>query len=185
MLIWLINSNTKQNLMDNIRHNRNLYFFHGIVLLFLGIVSLFVPLLAAEILNVLIGCLLVLAGLFQILINYSAAKHWTFYFTGIISLLVGILLIVHPQVGILAITTVISIFLFIQGCVQIFYVGIYAPFRGWKWMLASGVINIALTLFIYFYWPTSAAWFLGIAIGINLIAFGIALLMLTNYLGKD
>lgn len=185
MLIWLSNSTTKKNLMDNIRNNKNLYFFHGIVLLFLGLTSLFAPLLAAELLNVLLGGLLVLAGLFQILVNYSASKHWTFYFTGTVSLIVGALLIAHPQVGILAITTIISIFLFIQGCMQIFYAGIYSPFKGWKWMLASGVLNIALTVFIYLDWPLSAAWFLGIAIGINLIAFGIAILMLTNYLSKD
>ncbi|HSX19837.1 MAG TPA: DUF308 domain-containing protein [Gammaproteobacteria bacterium] len=176
-----MNSDAKKQLTDNIKQNKNLYIFNGIMLLVLGIIALLAPLVAAEFLDILIGCLLFVTGLFQGVVSYAAKRHWTYYITAVISVIAGGLLILQPMAGMLALATIVAIFLLLQGCMQIFYAGIYAPFTGWIWMLLSGLVSIGLTAFIYVGWPITAIWFLGILVAINLISFGISMLVLATF----
>jgi uncharacterized membrane protein HdeD (DUF308 family) len=44
-------------------------------------------------------------------------------------------------------------------------------------MLLSGVSDLALAAFIILGWPTTAAWALGLLVGINLITSGWAIVM--------
>lgn len=184
MFIFVVNEKTKKQLTENIKQNKNLYIFNAIMFMVLGVVALFAPLIAAEFLDLLIGCLLFITGLFQAVVSFAAKRHWTYYVTAIISIVAGCLLILQPAAGILALAAIIAIFLLLQGCMQIFYAGVYAPFKGWGWMLLSGFISICLCALIYVGWPTTAIWFLGIMVGINLISVGLSMLMLSLYLGK-
>lgn len=184
MMIWMINDATKKQLTDNIKQNKSLYVFNGVMFIVLGVVALCAPLIAAEFLDLLIGCLLLITGLFQGVVSYAAKRHWTYYVTAIISIIAGALLILQPAAGILALATVVAVILLIQGMMQIFYAGVYAPFSGWGWMLLSGVISIALTALIYVGWPTTAVWFLGILVGINLISLGVSMMMLSIFLTR-
>lgn len=176
-----INTLTKRNLADNIRQNKNLYVFNAVMFIILGTIAIITPLFAAEFLDLLIGCLLFVTGLFQAVVTYAAKRHWTYYLSAAIYLVAGALMIFSPQAGILALAAIIAVFLFCQGCMQIFYAGVYAPARGWIWMLLSGLISLALTALIYIGWPITAVWILGLLIGINLISFGISMLMLAMY----
>jgi uncharacterized membrane protein HdeD (DUF308 family) len=185
MIIWTISNKTKKMLTDNIQQNKNLYIFNAVMFIILGTVALMTPLIAAEFLDILIGCLLFVTGLFQGVVSYAAKRHWTYYLSTFIYIAAGVLMIFQPQAGILALAAIIAIFLLLQGIMQIFYAGVYAPFKGWGWMLASGVISIALTTLIYIGWPITAVWFLGILVGINLIFFGLSTLMIAAYAGKS
>lgn len=184
MIIWAISDDMKKQLTENIKQNKNLYVINGIMFMILGVVALTAPLIAAEFLDILIGCLLFITGSFQGVVSFAARRHWTFYFSAFISIVAGLLLILQPAAGILALAAIIAVFLLLQGCMQIFYSGVYAPFKGWSWMLLSGLISIALAALIYIGWPMSAIWFLGIMVGINLISFGLSMLMLSIYVNK-
>jgi len=50
--------------------------------------------------------------------------------------------------------------------------------------LLSGIISIVLSAFIYSGWPSTGLWFLGIVVAINLISFGLSIIMLTSYISK-
>lgn len=182
MIIWIVNDAIKKQLQANIQQHKHLYFFNGLIFMALGIIAIMSPLIAAEFLDILIGCVLFITGVFQASVSYASGRHWTYYLTAIIYVVAGALLVIQPQAGILALATIIAIFLLLQGCVQIFYASVYAPFKGWGWMLVGGLISIALTALIYTGWPVTAIWFLGIVVGINLFAFGLSLLMLTIHL---
>jgi len=46
----------------------------------------------------------------------------------------------------------------------------------WAWMLASGVVDIALASIIIFNLPGTSAWTMGLLVGINMILGGFALI---------
>lgn len=180
MLIF--NDSTRTRLADNIKANRNMYIFNGVLFMGLGIIALIAPLAAAEFLFMLIGCLLVIAGVLQASFNFATKRHWSFYITAAIAIIAGILLVVRPEAGIYFFGMIIAVFLLLQGFMQLFYAGVYAPYRGWGWMLASGLLSIALAIFIFVGWPLSASWLFGVLIAINLMLFGFSLLTIAMYL---
>ena len=49
------------------------------------------------------------------------------------------------------------------------------PFPNWGWVLASGVIGILLSVFLWASLPVTAIWLLGVLLGIHLICEGAAL----------
>jgi len=54
----------------------------------------------------------------------------------------------------------------------------------WGWMLVSGIIDLALALMIFAGLPSTAAWALGLLVGINMIFGGTALIAMSLYARK-
>lgn len=179
--IWIYNSNIKQQLAENIAQNKLTYRINGFIFLILGMLSLLVPMVAAEALDYIIGALLLFTALAQFLISYITKRHWSYYISSFVYLIAGLLLIIRPNEGVMALAAIVGIFLLLQGCVQIFTASLYAPFLGWQWVLFSGLVSIALAGIIYSGWPATGMWILGIMLGINFIVFGLSMIMLTRY----
>lgn len=178
------NAPFKSKLRQNIETHKNLYVLNGIVFIVLGLFCFAMPLAAAEFLGILIGLILVITGSFQLYLNFATTRHWSYYISAFIFLAAGALMILQPNVGAVALGAIVTTFLLLQGCMQLFYAGLYAPFYGWVWMLASGVLSILLAALVFSGWPSAAGWFLGILIGINLISFGASMLLLANFINK-
>ena len=92
------------------------------------------------------------------------------------------LLLWHPIQGVATLTLVLVAFFVAEGVFQT--VGAFAA-RGifpdsWGWMLISGVIDLVLAGLIIAGWPGSAAWALGIVVGMNLISSGVAITMVAT-----
>lgn len=179
--IWIANSSIKQQLADNISQNKTTYRVNGFIFLILGILSLLAPMVAAEVLDYLIGALLILTALIQFTLSYITKRHWSYYIGSTIYLIAGALLILRPNEGVMALAAVVGVFLLLQGCVQIFTASLYSPFSGWQWVLFSGLVSLALAGIIYSGWPATGIWLLGIMLGVNFIVFGLSMIMLTRY----
>jgi uncharacterized membrane protein HdeD (DUF308 family) len=177
---WLQNTDVKNQLATNIKLHKNMYVLNGIMFIVLGTMACAAPLFAAEVLNMMIGLLLLLTGLFQLGVNYKTSRHSAYYVSALISVIAGAILIVYPYAGVVVLTIIIALFMLLQGCMQLFYASIYAPYPGWGWMLATGVFSIALAAIVYAGWPVIAMWFLGVIVGVNLISIGIGMIMLAN-----
>ena len=54
---------------------------------------------------------------------------------------------------------------------------IVLQFPSWGWSVASGLVSVALGVMLAMQWPTSGTWFIGFAVGLDLILYGWALLM--------
>jgi uncharacterized membrane protein HdeD (DUF308 family) len=50
-------------------------------------------------------------------------------------------------------------------------------FPSWEWSAASGLVSVALGVTLAMQWPVSGLWFIGFAVGLDLILYGWALLM--------
>lgn len=181
MKIWIANSSVKQQLADNIRQNKTIYRINGFIFLFLGVLCLLVPMVAAEVLNFLIGGLLLVTALIQFTISHITKRHWSYYIGSTLYLIAGLLLIARPHEGVMALAAIVGIFMLLQGCSQIFTASLYAPFPGWQWVLFSGLVSLALAGIIYSGWPDTGVWLLGIMLGVNFVIFGLSMIMLTRY----
>ena len=98
--------------------------------------------------------------------------------SAILGIAVGILLLLWPLSGVLSLTMILIAFFVIEGIASImFALDHKRELSGrWGWMLASGIIDLILATIILTGLPGSAAWALGLLVGINMVFGGSALI---------
>jgi uncharacterized membrane protein HdeD (DUF308 family) len=168
---------------EAVHGHRTLYLFEGILLLILGTLAILVPAIASLAATVFFGWLLLLSGLVG-LVTTMRGRHapgfWWSLLSAIAGIVAGVLLIGWPLQGTLSLTSVLIAFLLVEGAVSIFYALEHrkALATSWGWMLASGILDVALGAILFAGLPGTAMWALGLLLGINMIFGGWALLML-------
>ena len=83
----------------------------------------------------------------------------------------------RPITGALSLTLVLIAFFVVEGIVSIMYALEHRrELSGrWEWMLISGIVDLLLAGIIFAGFPGTAAWALGLLVGINMIFGGVAL----------
>lgn len=162
----------------------------GIVLLVLGALAVVLPLAAALAIDLLLGWLLLLGGLvlsFQAFRTSPSARFWWQLGIGVLNSLIGLLLLVKPMEGVLTLTLLLSVLFLIEGGYKVVLAMPLRAVQGWIWLLASGLVSLLLGLLIFAGLPGTAAWALGLMVGINLLFTGFALVSLARKLhaGND
>lgn len=166
---------------EMINKNRGLYLFESILYILLGMAAIAIPPLFTYSIEILIGSLLVIGGLVQ---GYRSFKFRDMFYgfgsmvTAIVSVLFGLLLLIYPIKGMIAITALLAIFFFIEGCAQLYLGFMLRERKGWGWMVFSGLVSLILAGLIWSELPGSAAWVIGLLFGINLLIFGTSQLFL-------
>jgi uncharacterized membrane protein HdeD (DUF308 family) len=77
-------------------------------------------------------------------------------------------------------TILLIVYFMVEGFSKVILALTIRPFPGWGWVLASGVIGILLAVCLWSNMPVTAAWMLGLLLGILLISEGLALTNLTR-----
>jgi uncharacterized membrane protein HdeD (DUF308 family) len=153
--------------------------FAGILSLVLGIAAIVYNGTATIASVVVFGWLLMFAGFIEIAQAFQV-RYWSGFFLylldGIVRAVVGALLVLYPQSGAEALTLVLS-FYFIAGGLFKSVGSSLLRFPSWGWSVLSGVVSIVLGVMLAMQWPTSSTWFIGFAVGLDLILYGWALLM--------
>ena len=99
--------------------------------------------------------------------------------TALLSIVVGGMLLWKPVEGAVSLTIVLTAFFIVEGIFQAVAAFTYRdaiPSR-WGWLLASGIADLALAAIIIAGWPGTAAWTLGLLVGVNLLTTGWAVVM--------
>jgi uncharacterized membrane protein HdeD (DUF308 family) len=164
-----------------IQRHWGLFLFEGVLLVVLGILAVLVPAVASITATILFGWILLFSGLLGLFSTLRARQAPGFGWS-LLSALTGIIaggvLLWMPVQGTLSLTAVLITFLFVEGVVSILFALEHR--KGWsgRWglMLASGIIDVILALILFAGLPGTAAWALGLLMGINLIFGGCALL---------
>jgi len=171
---------------DSDNNVRGWVIFAGIVSLVLGIAAVAYSGTATIASVVVFGWLLMIAGFVEIG-QALQVRYWSGFFLylldGIIRATVGVLLVMYPGSGAQALTLVLS-FYFIAGGIFKTSASAVLRFPSWGWSVFSGIISIVLGVMLAVQWPASGAWFIGFAVGIDLIFYGWALLMFAAAIKK-
>jgi uncharacterized membrane protein HdeD (DUF308 family) len=164
-----------------LRHHWGLFLTEGILLVILGMVAIAMPALASLAATVFLGWLLLLSGIVGLISTVRARSAPGFAWSlvsAILGIAAGAVLLWLPLQGTLSLTAVLIAFLFVEGLVSIFYALEHrkALTGRWAWMLASGVVDLALAFIIFAGLPGTALWALGLLVGINMLFGGWALI---------
>jgi uncharacterized membrane protein HdeD (DUF308 family) len=153
--------------------------FAGVALLLIGAAAIVHDVTATRISVMVIGALLSVAGVMQIVHGFSV-RSWSGFFlyllAGIIRSVVGVMLVLYPQMGAETLTLAVSLYLIVGGLFKA-VASMVLALPAWGWSLASGVVSVALGVMLAVQWPQVSVWFIGFAVGVDLMLDGGALLM--------
>jgi uncharacterized membrane protein HdeD (DUF308 family) len=167
-----------------------LFLAEGIILVILGLVAIVVPPLATLATTILIGWLFVISGIAGLIMTFRA-RHapgfWWSLLSAVIALVAGALLLWQPVVGVLSLTFVLIAFFLIDGILSIF---LAIEHRNelvgrWGWILVSGIVDLVIAVIIFAGLPGTAAWALGLLVGIDLVFGGTALIVVALAARRD
>ena len=164
-----------------IREHWMLFLIEGIILVILGIIAVVVPPIATIAFTIIIGWLFLISGGVGLATTFymrNAPGFWWALLSAVIGIAAGIMLLVSPLTGTLSLTLVLIAFFVVEGIASIMYaIDHRNQLSGrWGWMLVSGVIDLILAGIIFAGLPGTAAWALGLLVGINMLLGGGAMI---------
>jgi len=166
-----------------------MFMFEGVALIILGVLAVAAPTVATIAVEVFIGWLFLVAGVVGCIAVFSARGVASFLWNlvpAVLSIAVGVLLLWKPIEGAGSLTLLLTALFIVEGVFQILAPIVYRDVIGssWGWVLVSGLCDLALAAIIILGWPITAAWTLGILVGLNLITSGVAFVMVA-LAGRD
>ena len=170
-----------------LKQYRSTILFEGILFSILGALAIAMPALYTVGLELFLGMLFIIAGLAQC---YRAGKAWGMkgswpaLIWSIISVIAGAMMLSNPVVGIFALTTLLIAYFFLEAIVKMSMAIRFGTGTQRFWMIVSSLLSLFLALFITSGLPGTAAWVLGLFVGIDLLFFGFMLLGLWGSLRR-
>jgi uncharacterized membrane protein HdeD (DUF308 family) len=152
----------------------------GIALIVLGTIALGAPVVASLATTLVLGSLFLVSGLFEV-VGAFWSRHWSgtliVLLSGILTAVLGFVLLSNPRGGTSGLTVLIASFLFVSG---IFKVVAALSYRvgAWIWLVFSGAIDVLLALLIWRTLPSSGLVLVGVLVGFNLIVRGVTWIMI-------
>lgn len=147
----------------------------GVIWIVLGAIAVIAPFAATLATELLLGALFLVGGLAQV-IQAFRCRDWPGILLhalgGMLAVVLGGVLVIFPLQGMLTLTLALSAFFIVAGGLKILYALNQRPLRRWGWILFSGVLGVVVGALIWMQWPGSAAWVLGILVGVELIVTG-------------
>ena len=158
-----------------------LFLVEGVVLLVLGATAVVLPAIATLAVTILFGWLFLVSGIVGLITSFwmrHAPGFWWSVLSAVLGIVVGGMLLGSPLTGAFSLTLVLIAFFIIEGVASIMYAIEHRnQLTGrWGWMLVSGIIDLILAAIIFAGLPGTAAWALGLLVGINMVFGGAALI---------
>jgi len=171
----------RRDVASAIHAHWGLFLFEGIVLVLLGFAAIVVPVVATLAFTLVIGWLFLISGGVGLVTTFwmrNAPGFWWALLSAVIALAAGVILILWPISGVLSLTLVLIAFFAVEGIATLMYAFEHkAQLSGrWGWMLASGIVDLILAGIIFAGLPGTAAWALGLLVGINMLFGGTAMI---------
>jgi uncharacterized membrane protein HdeD (DUF308 family) len=166
-----------------------LFLVEGVVLLVLGATAIALPLLATLALTIVFGWLFLVSGVIGLSTTFmmrQAPGFWWSMISAVVGIAVGLLLLASPLSGAISLTILLVVFFIIEGAASIMLALDHKrELSGkWGWMLASGIVDLVLAAFIFAGLPSTAAWAIGLLVGINMVFGGSALIAMALHARK-
>jgi uncharacterized membrane protein HdeD (DUF308 family) len=152
----------------------------AVVFILLGMMAIIEPGVAGLAVTILVGWLLIFGGGAHLVAALSGGGAGRVIFQvliGIVYILGGVYSLTHPLLALGTLTLLLGVIILTEG---VFEVISYFRMRGEGgsgWLLVNALITLLLGGLIWFHWPSSSVWAIGILVGVNLLMTGISRLM--------
>src|SRR5262245_35939426 len=147
----------------------------GAALIVAGIIAIFAPGAAALATALLLGWVILFAGVVQVVSAFQQRAHDGFGWklVSALSLLVlGVLMLLFPIASIATLALLIGALIFTSGVSGVMLALRMKPRSGWGWVLSDAVLSLVIALLIASRWPQDSIGFVGILVGLCLISGG-------------
>jgi uncharacterized membrane protein HdeD (DUF308 family) len=156
------------------------YIAAALLFIFLGMFAIVEPGVASIGVALLVGWLLIFGAVGHIIAAFKGGGAKQVIFQALIAMLYligGFYFLGHPLLGVGALTLLLAAIILAEGVLEII-----SYFRMRKegasgWVLLNGIVTLLLGGLIWFHWPSSSVWAIGILLGVNLLMTGITRLM--------
>jgi uncharacterized membrane protein HdeD (DUF308 family) len=168
----------REAMRETVRKYSTWYLLQGGLMVVAGVLALLYPFFASTAIVVLLGWLLIFAGIVQGigLIGAGNVPHYLLQLiSAALAIVIGLLLLRQPDSGLLIITVLLLVYFLVEGLSKVIFALTIRPFPHWGWVLLSGIVGILLAVYLWANLPVDSAWVLGVLLGILLIAEGAAL----------
>jgi uncharacterized membrane protein HdeD (DUF308 family) len=163
--------------LEQVRRSWGWFLVFGILLMVLGFACVGKAQTATTFSILALGWVLAISGVMW-LVNSLFAFSWHGFFLYLLNAIIrgvtGFLLIRHPDAGAAGITMLLAALFIVGGLFR----GVGASviqFPRWGWMVFSGLVSMFLGIYLLTTWTAASTYFIGLAIGIDLIFDGAAL----------
>jgi len=163
--------------LDQVRKSWGWFLVFGILLIILGVACVAKAQTATTFSILALGWVLAISGVLW-LVNSFYAFSWHGFFLYLLNAIIrgvtGYLLIRHPDAGAQGVTMLLAALFIVGGLFR----GVGASviqFPRWGWTVFSGLVSVVLGVYLLVSWPAATTYFIGLAIGIDLIFDGSAL----------
>jgi uncharacterized membrane protein HdeD (DUF308 family) len=163
----------------SVREHWKLFLAEGIILVVLGFLAIIVPAIASLAVAIFLGWLFLISGIVGLITTFMMRNlpgFWWSLLSAVLAIAAGVVLLGWPVSGVLSLTLVLIVFFLIEGIASIMYALEHRNSGRWAWMLASGIIDLLLAALILAGFPASAAWAIGLIVGINLVFGGVSMI---------
>jgi len=161
----------------------------GTIFIILGVLSIIYPFYSSLGIEAFLGTLFLFGGIFQLFGAFEDKERngyiWNFI-VGVLYILAGVYLLSHPLIGLLFLSMLLIALFYAQGILTIIF-GFQQrkEARYWVWSLISGLLSIGIATILLVNYPISALWVFGVLVGINLLMFGISLIILNPFIRES
>lgn len=153
----------------------------AILLILAGFVMICLPFFAGLSIAIVVGWLLVISGIFHLIEAFHTRGAGPFIWqllVGIVYVIGGFDIAMHPAWGLVVLTFVLGIILIVEGVIGIFGYFNHRKLPGAGWILFNAICALLLGIIIWREGTAAAVWVIGTLVGINLIFSGFTRLML-------
>lgn len=158
-----------------LRQHMKTVLWEGILFLVLGLLAIAMPVLSSVAIDLFLGILFVVAGiaqLYRVVVTWGIRGTWPQLFWSLLSVIAGALMITRPMASLLALTTLLVAYFFLECIAKISFAIRFGAGSQKFWLFLNGILSLFLALIIFEGLPETAMWVLGLLVGINMALTG-------------
>lgn len=167
---------TIQDNAEGIRKSWGWFLALGILMTIGGFSAFLAPFLVSLAVEMIVGIFIGVGGIMMLVQVFKTKDDWnarlTYLILGMFSAFFGALLLFRPLEGMLALTLVLIVAIFVNGLIRI-AVGVMArPEAGSGWVIFAGILSVLASGYLMMRYPEISVVLLGIVAGVSLIGEG-------------
>jgi len=170
------------SLTDDLRGATTWSIVLSALIMIAGFLAIALPLIAGIAVTLIVGWMLIFTGVLHIAFAFRAGHArmavWQ-VLLGLVYGFIGVYILMNPVAGLAGLTFAIAAYLFAEAVLELVLAIQLRPAAGTGWLIFDAIITFILAVMIFYTWPSSAAWVVGVLVGISMLFSGMTRLMLT------
>lgn len=158
----------------------------GIVTVALGVVCILYNAIATEASVMVLAIVLMISAIVSLVLAFWI-RNWSgffmFFLSAVLQGFTGYLLIRYPHQSTVGLTMVLASLFIVGGLFRTVTAGLLR-FPAWLWSMLSGVIALALGIFVLYRMQDASVFFLGLVVGAGFVVDGISFIAFATELHK-